>query len=156
MIICGIDPGTATTGYGIIKKDKRSLQCIDYGSIKTEPFLSAAERLNKLYNELNKLFKKYQPEIVATETLYFFKNAKTAIQVSEARGVILLAAVKKRVLIKEYTPLQIKINICGYGRAEKKQVQKMVKEVLNLKEIPHSDDAADALAIALCAIYEIR
>lgn len=154
MIICGIDPGTATTGYGIIEKHGNSLQCISYGSIKTELFLSPAKRLNKLFNELNKLFRKYQPKIVGTETIYFFKNAKTAIHVSEARGVILLAAAKKNFLIKEYTPLQIKMNVCGYGRAEKKQVQKMVKEILNLEEIPEPDDAADALAIALCVAYE--
>ncbi|MBU2578550.1 crossover junction endodeoxyribonuclease RuvC [Patescibacteria group bacterium] len=154
MIICGIDPGTATTGYGIIEKHGSSLQCISYGSIKTELFLSPAKRLNKLFNELNKLFRKYQPKIVGTETIYFFKNAKTAIHVSEARGVILLAAAKKNFLIKEYTPLQIKMNVCGYGRAKKKQVQKMVKEILNLEEIPEPDDAADALAIALCVAYE--
>jgi crossover junction endodeoxyribonuclease RuvC len=154
MIIIGADPGTAITGYGVIEKDKKFLQCISYGLIKTEPFLSPAERLNKLYNELNRLFKKYQPKIVATESIYFFKNAKTAIRVSEARGIILLAAAKKKVLIKEYTPLQVKMNVCGYGRAEKKQVQKMVKEILNLKEALRSDDAADALAIALCAAYE--
>ena len=156
MFIFGIDPGIAITGYGIIEKDKKILRCISYGSIKTEPFLAPAERLNKLYNKLNKLLKEYQPKIVATETLYFFKNAKTAIRVSEARGVILLTAAKKKILIKEYTPLQVKINVCGYGRAEKKQVQKMVKKILNLEELPKPDDAADALAIALCAAYEIK
>ena len=154
MIICGIDPGTATMGYGVIKKHGKSLQCLEYGSIKTESFLPQAERLNKLFNGINELFRKCQPEIMAIESIYFFKNAKTAIQVSEARGVILLAAIKKNILIKEYTPLQAKVNVTGYGRASKKQIQKMVKEILNLKEIPRPDDAADALALALCAAYE--
>lgn len=149
MIIIGIDPGTATTGYGVIKKTKRKLNCLDYGIIQTTPSFSPEARLKKLHLELSKLLNKYKPKILVVEKLYFFKNIKTAIPVSEAKGVILLTAAKKKIKVKEFTPLEVKMGICGYGRATKQQIQKMVKEILNLKEVPKPNDAADALAIAL-------
>ncbi|HUT96162.1 MAG TPA: crossover junction endodeoxyribonuclease RuvC [Candidatus Paceibacterota bacterium] len=152
MIILGIDPGTAITGYGIIEKGEK-LEMIKYGCIKTTTDLSTAERLNKLHAELEKLIKKYKPEIVAVEDIFFFKNLKTAIKVSQARGVILLAIAQSKIRVAEYTPLQIKQAVACYGRAEKSQVQKMVKVLLDLREIPKPDDAADALAVAICCAH---
>jgi len=150
MIIIGIDPGTATTGYGVLKKENNNLEIIDYGCIKTEQKFSTAERLKQIDQQLTKLIKKYKPQKIAIEDIFFFKNVKTAIKVSQARGVILSRAAQMKMLIDEYTPLQIKQAVTGYGRAEKIQVQKMVKLLLNLKEIPKPDDAADALAAAIC------
>lgn len=152
MIILGIDPGTAIIGYGAIEGG-RKLKLIDYGCIKTTPDFSTAERLEKLHLELEKLIKKHKPDIVAVEDIFFFKNLKTAIKVSQARGVILLAIAQSKTRIAEYTPLQIKQAVACYGRAEKSQVQKMVKVILDLKEIPKPDDAADALAIAICCAH---
>lgn len=152
MIILGIDPGTAITGYGIIEKG-RKLELIDYGCIKTSADLSTAERLDKMYKELKILIRKYKPEIAAVEDIFFFKNLKTAIKVSQARGVILLAIAQSKIRVVEYTPLQIKQAVACYGRAEKLQVQKMVKAILGLEEIPKPDDAADALAVAICCAH---
>ena len=154
MIICGIDPGTATTGFGIIKKTGGKLKVINYGCITTSPDLCAGDRLKKIKNELNKLIKKYQPEVLAVESVYFFKNLKTAMPVSQAKGVILLTAAKKKIPVYEFTPLQMKMAVTGYGKAEKKQVQEMLKVLLSMKEAPKMDDAADALGIALC--YAIK
>jgi len=165
MIIAGIDPGTATTGYGIIKKlksKKSKLKVIDYGCIITESNLSSGERLRILSNKLNKLIKKYKPKVLAVENLYFFKNLKTAMPVSQAKGVILLAAAKKRIPVYEFTPLQVKMAITGYGKAEKKQVQEMIKVLLDLKKIPKftnkklGDDAADALGVAVCCVLQLK
>ena len=155
MVILGIDPGTATTGYGIVKtkekrKEGRELKCLNYGCIKTSLDLFDAERLKKINQELNKIINRYKPNILAIENVYFFKNLKTAMPVSQAKGVILLAAAKKKIPVHEFTPLQIKTAIVGYGRAEKKQVQKMIKIILDLEEIPKPDDAADALGAAIC------
>ncbi len=155
MIILGIDPGTAIIGWGLIKKD-RGLKAIDYGCIKTSPDLSTAERLNKLYKELDSLIKKHKPGIVAVEDIFFFKNLKTAVKVSQARGVILLTIAKSKIEVAEYTPLQIKQAVACYGRADKRQVQEMVKTLLNLKEIPKPNDAADALATAICCANSIK
>jgi crossover junction endodeoxyribonuclease RuvC len=154
MIILGIDPGTANTGYGIIKrlgnkKKKPKFRCLGYGLIKTTPSFPMAERLQKLNNELSKLMKKHQPEILVMENVYFFKNLKTVMSVTQAEGVILLTAAKNKTPVHELTPPQAKMAITGYGRAEKAQIQKKVKALLSLKEIPKPDDAADALAIAL-------
>lgn len=149
MIILGIDPGTATTGYGVIKKDN-NLEMIAYGCIKTTTDYSTAERLNILDKELSKIIKKYKPEKIAIEDIFFFKNVKTAVKVSQARGVILARAAKTKKQIIEYTPLQIKQAVTSYGRADKNQVQQMVKLLLKLKQIPKPDDAADALATAIC------
>lgn len=157
MIILGIDPGVAKVGYGVISKIQNPksktqgrLGCLDYGLIQTSPSLEMAERLKKINNELNKLIKKYQPGALAVENLYFFKNIKTALPVSQAKGVILLAAAKKNIPIYEFTPLQAKMTVAGYGKADKKQVQEMIKILLNLKKVPKPDDAADALAVAIC------
>ncbi len=147
MIILGIDPGTASTGYGIIKKAK-PFKCLGYNVIRTAPGIEAGERLRIINNELSKVIKKYQPDILVIEKLYFFKNLKTAIPVSQAKGSILLTAAKKKLPVCEYTPLQVKLTITGNGRADKKEVQKSIQKMLRLKEIPKPDDAADALAIA--------
>jgi len=162
MIIIGIDPGTAITGYGVIKvKNKKSkakdkLKCLEYGVIKTSSSSLIEERLKKIYFELSKLIKKYKPKTLIIERLYFFKNLKTAIPVSQAQGVILLLAAKKKIKIFYFTPLEVKMGISGYGRATKYQVQRMVKEILNLKKIPKPDDAADALALAICYTFSKR
>jgi len=150
MIIIGIDPGTAITGYGIIKSEFGRLEMIDYGCIRTETSLSTAERLKETDLQFVKLINEYQPEKVAVEDIFFFKNTKTIIKVSQARGVILFRASKMMLPIFEHTPLQVKQAVTGYGRADKNQVQQMVKNILKLKEIPKPDDAADALAIAIC------
>lgn len=155
MIILGIDPGTAATGYGLVKKQSE-LKAIDYGCIKTSPNFSTAERLKQTHQQITKLIKKYKPNIVAVEDIFFFKNLKTAIKVSQARGVALLTASQMKIPVAEYTPLQIKQAVTSYGRADKTQVQKMVKILLGLKEIPRPDDAADALAVAICCANTIR
>lgn len=147
MIILGIDPGTASTGYGVIKKTK-SLKCLDYNVIRTVPGVEMGERLKIINNELLKVIKKYQPDILAIEKIFFFRNLKTAIPVSQAKGSILLTAAKKKLPVWEYTPLQVKFTITGNGRADKKEVQRCIQKMLRLKEIPKPDDAADALAIA--------
>ena len=160
MIILGIDPGTATTGYGVIRqiqsdgkkapKNGFGFECVEYNVIKTDPLMTAADRLNRIHIELNKVFKKHHPNALAIETLFFFRNLKTVMPVSQARGVILMTAAKKKVPIYEFTPLQMKMTVTGYGRAEKDEVQEMIKRFLNLDEIPKPDDAADALGIAIC------
>ena len=126
MIILGIDPGTAATGYGLVKKQSE-LRAIDYGCIKTSPQFSTAERLKQTHQQIAKLIKKHKPDIMAVEDIFFFKNLKTVIQVSQARGVALLAASQMKIPVAEYTPLQIKQAVTSYGRADKVQVQKMVK-----------------------------
>jgi len=151
MIILGIDPGTANTGYGVLKKTK-VLKCLDYGVINTTPNSNPGERLKKINNELSKIIKKYRPNAMAIENVYFFKNLKTIIPVSQAGGAILLMAAKKKIPVYEFTPLQVKLTIAGNGRADKKRVQKKIKKLLKLKETPTPDDAADALAIALTYI----
>ncbi len=156
MIITGIDPGTAATGWGVIKKVRKNLKCLGFGVIKTSPGFPDGERLKILNNELNKIIKKYKPKVMAVESLYFFKNLKTAMPVSQAKGVILLTAAKKKIPVHEFTPLQIKMAITGYGKADKKQIQKMVKTLLDLKELPRPDDAADGLAAAICCSQAIK
>lgn len=152
MIILGIDPGTAATGYGIIKSlSRHKLKFIDYGCIETAKTLPLPKRLAEIYADLNLLLKKYRPDIIAVESIFFFKNLKTAIAVAQARGVILLAAAMRQIRVTEFTPLQVKMALTSYGKADKKQVQYMVKKLLGLKAVPKPDDAADALAIALCA-----
>jgi len=153
VIILGIDPGTANTGYGIIEKTKY-LKCLDYNVIHTAPGIEPGERLRMINNELSKVIKKYQPDILAIEKLFFFKNLKTAIPVSQAKGSILLTAAKKKIPVWEYTPLQIKMTVTGNGRADKKQVQNSLKDMLKLKEIPKPDDAADALAVAVTYVLK--
>ena len=149
MIILGIDPGIAIVGYGVIEAVKGNFRAIDYGVITTPKENSTPERLQMIEKALNALIDKYHPENIALEELFFATNAKTAITVAEARGVLLLTAINKCKELYEYTPLEIKQAITGYGKADKKQMQTMVKMLLKLKDIPRPDDAADALAVAL-------
>ncbi len=150
MIILGIDPGLAIVGYGVVECIGNRYKAIDYGCITTDAETFFPERLKIIYDEMLSLIDKYNPDDVAMEELFFNKNVKTAIKVGQARGVEVLAAVNKGLEVYEYTPLQIKQSVVGYGRAEKRQVQEMVKLLLNLKKIPKPDDAADALAVAIC------
>lgn len=150
MIILGIDPGTATTGFGVVDKKGTKLECLAYGIIETPAGQDAGERLLQIGQDLEDIIKKYKPEIVSVESLYFFKNLKTAIPVAQARGVIIQTVYKKKIRLAEYTPLQAKMAVTGYGKASKLQVQKMVMNLLGLKKMPKPDDAADALALAIC------
>lgn len=150
-IILGIDPGLADTGFGVIEVDGSCLRCLDFGSIKTSPKEEFVERLKKIDSSLQEIIKKHNPDIASIEKLFFNTNAKTALLVGQARGVILLNLSKNNIPIFEFTPLQLKQTISNYGRADKNQVKKMIKIILNLKEIPKSDDGADALALAICA-----
>lgn len=150
MIILGIDPGIAIVGYGIIEKNGSKLKMLEYGSIQTKAGTETPLRLEIIFNELNEIIKEFKPQHVAYEKLFHEKNTKTFINVSQARGVEVLAAKVNGLEIFEYTPLQIKMAITGYGRASKTQMQESVKRLLNLTDIPKPDDAADALAIAIC------
>ncbi len=151
MIILGIDPGTTIIGFGVLEVDKNKLRCIDYGCIKTRPNQNIADRLIFIHKELTAILKKFQPDIITIESLFFFKNLKTALKVSEVRGLLLFTCknYNKNQVIIEATPLQIKQMVTGYGKATKQQVQKMVKLLLRLKEIPKPDDVADALSAAI-------
>ncbi len=150
MIILGIDPGIAIVGWGVISCIGNNLKPIAYGSIITDPKEDFPDRLKTVYDELLQIIEKYNPTDLAIEELFFNKNAKTVIKVGQARGVQVLAAKNMGLDIFEYTPLQIKQAVVGYGRAEKHQVQDMVMLLLNLKEKPKPDDTADALAVAIC------
>lgn len=149
MRILGIDPGLALVGFGIIDVKGNTYKAIDYGVIKTDADLALPDRLEKIYFLLQELIDKYNPDEVAIEELFFNKNIKTAITVGHARGVEILACKTKGLEVYEYTPLQIKQGITGYGRADKSQIQEMTKLLLNLDKIPKPDDAADGLAVAL-------
>ena len=154
MIILGIDPGTATTGYGVIKQkgnNRGSFELLDYGVISTSKTDSDSGRLAVLATDLAKLIKKYKPDAAGVEKLFFTTNQKTAMAVSQARGVVLVTLAQQHTPLHEFTPLQVKSTLCGYGKADKKQIQFMVKQAFKLKSVPKPDDAADALAIALCA-----
>lgn len=150
MRILGIDPGYAILGYGIVDLVGNRFKVVDYGAVTTEAGMEMPDRLKILYNALMELILRYEPEVASVEELFFNTNAKTAILVGQARGVAVLACANSGLEIEEYTPLQIKQALVGYGRAEKKQVQQMVKTILNLKEVPKPDDTADALAAAVC------
>ncbi len=149
-IILGIDPGIADTGYGLIKSEGSRLACLAYGSIKTDKKLDLIARLEILHAELDKIIKKYKPNLAVIEQLFFNKNVRTALIVGQARGVALLTFKENDLKIVEYTPSQAKSAVSAYGKASKAQVQKMVKLILGLNEIPRPDDAADALALAIC------
>lgn len=150
MLILGIDPGTATTGVGIIKKEGQKFSLVHYSCILTPAKTKLHDRIDTIFDELTEIITEFKPDHIAVEELFFAKNTTTALSVGQARGVVLLAAKKKGLSIFEYTPLEVKMALTGYGRADKKQIQQMVKAILGLKEIPKPDDAADALAIALC------
>lgn len=150
MIILGIDPGTAIMGYGLIEKKGNALKALEYSAWRTEAKTPLPERLLHLYQELSSFMSSKRPNEVAVEQLFFNRNTTTALAVGHARGMVLLAAAQHRIPIFEYTPLQVKQAVVGYGKAEKLQVQQMVKALLALPAIPKPDDTADALAIAIC------
>ena len=152
-IILGIDPGIADTGFGVISKDKSDLKLIIAGSIKTNKNKKLPERIQEIYLAIGDLLKKYQPDLVAIEKLYFARNVTTALDVGQARGVVILAVKKQNINILEFTPLQIKQAVTGNGQATKRQVGLMVKTILKLKSIPKPDDAADAAATAICGSF---
>ncbi|AUS97918.1 crossover junction endodeoxyribonuclease RuvC [Clostridium thermosuccinogenes] len=156
MIIMGIDPGFAITGYGIVKYEGNKFSVIDYGAVTTEASMELPNRLVCLYDRLQELIKTFNPDAVAIEELFFNKNIKTALAVGHGRGVAVLSAAKAGVSVFEYTPLQVKQSVVGYGRAEKAQIQQMVKIILNLPSIPKPDDVADALAVAICHGHSYR
>ncbi len=150
MRILGIDPGYAILGWGVIDVKGNRFSVVDYGSLTTEPSMDMPSRLQSLYGSLRELIERYSPDEASVEELFFNNNAKTAILVGQARGVAVLACADGGLSVSEYTPLQIKQALVGYGRADKKQVQYMVKTLLNLAEAPKPDDTADALAAAIC------
>jgi crossover junction endodeoxyribonuclease RuvC len=150
MLILGIDPGLATIGFGLVMKNGDKYRAIEYGAITTAPKQMIEKRLSDIYDDMIAILKKFKPDCMAIEELFFNNNTTTAIDVAMARGVILLAAKQCGVDIYEYTPLEVKSSVVGYGRAEKQQVQYMVRLMLGLNETPKPDDTADALALALC------
>ena len=156
MKILGIDPGTATTGWAIVEEARNDPHLVACGCVNTSKTKSDADRLVEIGKDIKALIKKYKPAEAAIEDLFFFKNLKTAITVAQARGVILYEIKKNLIPLFSYTPLQVKQALTGYGRAEKKQIQIMVKNILKLKHIPKPDDAADAVAIAICHLNSRR
>jgi crossover junction endodeoxyribonuclease RuvC len=154
--VLGIDPGTAITGYGVVEGDGDSLTLTTYGAITTPSDKPLAQRLQQIYRELRALVSEWQPETAAVEELFFSKNARTALAVGHARGVALLALIDAGLPIREYKPAEVKQAVAGYGNAPKQQVQGMVKLLLNLDGIPRPDDAADALAVAICHFHSAR
>ena len=157
MLVLGIDPGTATTGYGLVREsEQHDLEVVDFGVILTPAGLSPEKRLLMLYQQLSKLILLYRPQSGAVEKLFFQRNVTTAIPVGPARGVILLAMAQNGLPVGEYTPMEVKQAVVGYGGADKNQVQQMVRVLLGLANIPRPDDAADALAIAICHLHSSR
>jgi crossover junction endodeoxyribonuclease RuvC len=156
MIVIGIDPGVARLGYGVIQVDKGVITPLCYGCIQTRAGKRQSERLLAIYTEITALFKRYPPDFLAIEKLFFTKNVTSAMSVSEVRGVILLAAEQHHIPVHEYTPNQVKLAITGSGSADKAQVQDMIRRLLHLDEVPKPDDAADGLSIALCHIHIMR
>lgn len=156
MLILGIDPGTAIMGYGLIEKKGQKLSPITYSCWRTPSAMPMTQRLKILYESLEELLLKYSPDVMAVEELFFNRNTTTALSVGQARGVVLLAAARNNIEAFEYTPLQVKQAVVGYGKADKQQVQFMVRALLSLTEIPKPDDTADALAIAICHAHSWR
>lgn len=150
MIIMGIDPGYAIVGYGVLGFEKNRFRVVNFGAVTTPAKTSFSTRLQTIYDDISYLLDAYSPDALSIEKLFFNTNQKTAIDVAQARGVILLAAIQHNVQIYEYTPLQVKQSVVGYGRAEKKQVQEMTRQLLGLSAVPKPDDTADALAMAIC------
>jgi crossover junction endodeoxyribonuclease RuvC len=156
MLVLGIDPGTAKTGYGLVQESREGLLMVAYGAIETEPELPPERRLLLIHQKLNEIILLHKPVSAAVEKLFFQRNVTTAMNVSQARGVILLAMAQNGIKVSEYTPLQVKQAVAGYGGAGKSQVQQMVKALLGLEQLPHPDDAADALAVAICHLSIAR
>ena len=157
MLVIGIDPGTATTGFGLVRENPDgSLAVVDYGAIQTAPDHPMPERLLELHQRLVELLLLHRPSEGAVEKLFFHRNVTTALSVGQARGVVLLAMAAARLQISEYTPLEVKQAVVGYGGADKNQVQQMVRALLGLPELPKPDDVADALAVAICHVHSAR
>lgn len=154
--ILGVDPGYAIVGFGVLDYDGMRFTPIEYGAILTEAHTPFPDRLKAIHTDMEFIFEKYAPECMAIEKLYFTSNQKTGIDVAQARGVTVLSAAERSIPIFEYTPLQVKSAVVGYGKAEKKQVMEMTRQLLNLAQIPKPDDAADALAIAICHGHSTR
>ena len=150
MRIIGIDPGYAIVGFGVLEYNKARFSVVEYGAVTTPADMDFNQRLCEIYSDLCYIFDKFKPDFLSIERLYFTSNQKTAIAVAQARGVTLLAAKQRGIEIFEYTPLQVKQSVTGYGKAVKKQVQEMTKRILDLDEVPKPDDTADALAMAIC------
>lgn len=150
MIVCGIDPGYAIVGWGVVRYERGRFTPLAFGAVETPAGMVFSQRLETIFDDVSALFARYRPDAVAVEKLYFKNNQKTAIDVAQARGAILLAACKAGVALYEYTPLQVKSAVTGYGKAEKPQVMEMTRRLLGLAEVPRPDDTADALAIAIC------
>ena len=153
MRVLGIDPGMAIMGYGVVEEWDNGMKVLDYGVATTPSDMETPQRLLHIFDSVERLIKQYSPDAMAYEELFFNKNVKTALIIGHARGVAVLAGARKGIDLFEYTPLQVKQAVVGYGRADKRQVQQMIKLILNLREIPKPDDAADALAVAVCHIH---
>ncbi len=156
MRVLGVDPGTARVGYGVVEEGATSLRAVTYGLVTTPSGVGLPERLQEIYQALRALLAETSPEALAAEELFFSRNARTALAVGQARGVVLLAAAHAGVPVFEYTPLQVKQAVVGYGKAPKEQVQEMVRVLLGLPEAPKPDDVADALAVAICHLHSAR
>ena len=156
LTILGIDPGTARMGFGLIEHRKPTISCLKFGTITTSSGVAKHERLGNIYGKLNRLIETYKPDIFAIEDIFYFKNQKTLVEVSQAKGVAMLAAALSKKECYEFTPLQVKQAVTGYGRADKAQVQIMVQKLLKLNELPKPDDAADALAVAICCAHSLE
>lgn len=154
--ILGIDPGYAIVGFGIVDYDGRKFTPVEYGAVLTEAHIPFPQRLKDIHTDIEFIFDKYKPHCMAIEKLFFTTNQKTGIDVAQSRGVTVLSAAKRNIPVSEYTPLQVKSAVVGYGKAEKQQVMEMTKNLLGLADIPRPDDAADALAIAICHGHTIR
>ncbi len=157
MLVIGIDPGTATTGYGLVREDDDGrLAVVDYGVVLTAPDQTMPERLLQMHRQLQQILLLHQPDSGAVEKLFFARNSRTAISVGQGRGVVLLALAEAGLRVAEYTPMEVKLAVAGYGGADKTQIQEMVRMLLGLESIPKPDDAADALAIAICHLQYSR
>jgi crossover junction endodeoxyribonuclease RuvC len=156
VIVLGIDPGTALTGFGVVEREGSRLRAIEYGTVETRAGNTDGERLVAIHAGVRELIERHHPVLVAVERIFFSRNVQTAFSVGQARGVVLLAAAEARLPIYEYTPNEVKMAVTGYGRASKEQVQRMVRTVLGLAAIPTPDDAADALAVAICLAHSYR
>jgi len=152
VLVLGVDPGTAVTGYGLVRQGTR-LEALEYGVIRTSSNLSLSERLLVIHEELTGVLGRHRVDLVAVEQVFFSRNVRTALAVGQARGVVLLTAAAAGVPVSEYTPLEVKDAVTGYGRADKRQVQAMVRSLLGLPSVPRPDDAADALAVAICGVH---
>ena len=156
MLVLGIDPGTAITGYGLVREDDEGLALVEYGVINTPADQPLPQRLQTIYRGLTAIIDEHQPDQVAVEELFFSRNVRTALSVGQARGVVLLAAAEADLPLHEYKPLEVKQTVAGYGGADKRQVQEMVRLLLHLEQVPEPDDAADAVAVAVCHIHSAR